>query len=158
MRKYLNIFYCVTICLAIGFLSGKVTQSSIETWYPHLKKPFFNPPNWVFAPVWTTLYILMGIAAGLIWNQFKENEKLVKKGLLYFFIQLGLNALWSILFFGLHNIALAGLEIVLLLLMIYETYVLFKSLNKIAGFLFIPYLVWVSFASILNWSYWWMNQ
>ncbi|WP_396187894.1 TspO/MBR family protein [Flavobacterium sp.] len=158
MQKYLRIVYCVTICLVIGFLSGKVTQSSISTWYLTLEKPFFNPPNWLFAPVWTLLYIFMGIAAGLVWNELNSKEKEVKNALKFFIIQLGLNALWSYLFFGLQNVLLAAIEVLLLLLMIYETYLKFKLLNKKSGYLLIPYMAWVSFASLLTWSIWWLNR
>lgn len=158
MQKYLRIVYCVTICLVIGFLSGKVTQSSIATWYPTLEKPFFNPPNWLFAPVWTLLYIFMGIAAGLVWNELNSKEKEVKNALKFFIIQLGLNALWSYLFFGLNNVFLAAVEVILLLLMIYETYLKFKPINKNSSYLLIPYMAWVSFASVLTWSIWWLNR
>ena len=158
MQKYLRIIYCVTICLVVGFLSGKVTQSSITTWYPTLTKPIFNPPNWIFAPVWTLLYIFMGIAAGLVWNELNSKEKEVKNALKFFIIQLGLNALWSYLFFGLQNVLLAAIEVLLLLLMIYETHLKFKLLNKKSGYLLIPYMAWVSFASLLTWSIWWLNR
>ena len=100
----------------------------------------------------------MGIAAGLIWDKMPQNEKNVKKGLWFFFVQLGLNALWSFLFFGMQNPLLALIEIVLLLLMIFETYVMFKKISKPAGYLFIPYLLWVSFALVLNTSIWWLNR
>lgn len=158
MQKYLRIIYCVTICLVVGFLSGKVTQSSITTWYPTLTKPIFNPPNWIFAPVWTLLYIFMGIAAGLVWNEINSKEKEVKNALKFFIIQLGLNALWSYLFFGLNNVFLAAVEVILLLLMIYETYLKFKPINKNSSYLLIPYMAWVSFASVLTWSIWWLNR
>lgn len=158
MQKYLRIIYCVTICLVIGFLSGKVTQSSISTWYPTLQKPSFNPPNWIFAPVWTTLYIFMGIAAGLIWNEINSKEKEVKQGLKFFVIQLALNALWSYLFFGLQNVFLAALEVILLLLMIYETYIKFKPIHRNVSYLLLPYMAWVSFASVLTWSIWFLNR
>ncbi len=158
MQKYLRIIYCVTICLVIGYLSGIVTQSSIKTWYLTLAKPFFNPPNWVFAPVWTLLYIMMGIAAGLVWNEIDKNEKAVKNALKFFVIQLGLNSLWSFLFFGLRNPLLALIEIVLLWLIIYETYKFFKPINSIASKLLIPYLAWVTFASVLNFSIFWLNK
>ena len=114
MSKYLKIIYCVAICLAVGYLSSNVTQSSIKTWYPTIEKPIFNPPNWVFAPVWTMLFIMMGIAAGMVWNKLETNKELVKKGLLFFTVQLLLNALWSYLFFGLNNILLPLIEIILL--------------------------------------------
>ena len=158
MNKYLKITYCVAICLAVGYLSSKVTQSSISTWYPLIKKPSFNPPNWVFAPVWTMLFIMMGIAAGMVWNKLESNKELVKKGLLYFTVQLLLNALWSYLFFGLNNILLALIEIILLWLIIYETYYIFKQIDKRAGYLLIPYLAWVAFATILTGSIYWLNR
>lgn len=157
MSKYLRIIYVVAICLAIGYLSSLVTQSSIDTWYPTIEKPFFNPPNWVFAPVWTLLFIMMGVAGGLVWNKLESNEKEVKKALFFFTAQLLLNALWSYLFFGLNNILLALIEIVLLWLIIYETFVLFKQLDKTAGRLLIPYLVWVGFATILTGSIYFLN-
>ena len=160
MNKYTRILIVVVTCLAIGYFSGMATQSSIKTWFPTLIKPSFNPPNWVFAPVWSMLYIMMGIAAGLVWNRMEasKDKELVKKSLIFFAIQLGLNALWSVLFFGLRNPMLALIEIVLLWLMIYETYIKFGKIDKIAGYLFLPYLAWVSFASILNASIWWLNR
>ena len=158
MSKYLRIIYCVAICLAVGYLSSNVTQSSIKTWYPTIEKPIFNPPNWVFAPVWTMLFIMMGIAAGMVWNKLETNKELVKKGLLFFTVQLLLNALWSYLFFGLNNILLALIEIILLWLIIYETYYIFKQVDKKAGYLLIPYLAWVGFATILTGSIFWLNR
>jgi tryptophan-rich sensory protein len=160
MNKYTRILIVVVTCLAIGYFSGMATQSSIKTWFPTLVKPSFNPPNWIFAPVWSMLYIMMGIAAGLVWNRLElsNDKELVKKSLLFFAVQLGLNALWSVLFFGLRNPMLALIEIVLLWLMIYETYIKFGKIDKIAGYLFLPYLAWVSFASILNASIWWLNR
>lgn len=158
MKKYLRISYCIIICLTVGFFSGKITQSSITTWYPTLVKPVFNPPNWVFAPVWTMLYTFMGIAAGLIWNEIENKQKEVKVALQYFILQLGLNALWSYLFFGLHNLLLASIEIVLLLLILVECYKLFKPINATAAKLFIPYIVWVSFATLLTFSIWFLNK
>jgi tryptophan-rich sensory protein len=160
MNKYTRILIVVVTCLAIGYFSGMATQSSIKTWFPTLVKPSFNPPNWIFAPVWSMLYIMMGIAAGLVWNrlEFSNDKELVKKSLLFFAVQLGLNALWSVLFFGLRNPMLALIEIVLLWLMIYETYIKFGKIDKIAGYLFLPYLAWVSFATVLNTSIWWLNR
>jgi translocator protein len=158
MNKYLKIAIFVVSCLAIGYLSGLVTREAIPTWYATLVKPSFNPPNWVFAPVWSTLYMAMGVAAGLVWSRMDYEPVAVKKALRFFWIQLGLNALWSILFFGLHNPLLALLEIVLLWLMIYETWTQFRHIHKIAGYLLVPYLLWVSFASALNASIWWLNR
>lgn len=158
MKTYSRILLCVAICLAVGYLSSITTQSSIKTWYPTIEKPIFNPPNWVFAPVWTMLFILMGIAAGLVWNKLEFNKELVKKGLLFFTIQLLLNALWSYLFFGLNNVLLALIEIILLWLVIYETYHIFKQIDKKASYLLIPYLAWVGFATILTGSIFWLNR
>lgn len=157
MNKYIKILIFVVICLAVGYLSSIVTKSSVETWYPTLKKPSFNPPNWAFPIAWTTLYIFMGIAAGLVWDKIEIKKEEVQKALLFFFIQLALNALWSILFFGLKNPMLALVEIVLLWLIIYETFMKFNKIDKIAGYLFIPYLFWVTFAIILNANIWWLN-
>lgn len=158
MNKITKILTVVVTCLAIGYFSSIVTRSSIETWYPTLVKPSFNPPNWVFAPVWSMLFIMMGVAAGLVWDRMDSDKGTVKKALVLFAIQLGLNALWSYLFFGLMNPMLALLEIVVLWLMIYETYIQFAKINKIAGYLFLPYLAWVSFATVLNGSIWWLNR
>ncbi len=158
MNKITRILTVVVTCLAIGYFSGMVTRSSIATWYPTLIKPGFNPPNWIFAPVWSMLYVMMGVAAGLVWNRIESEKEAVKKALLFFAIQLALNALWSFLFFGLMNPMLAGLEIIILWLMIYETYLQFAKINKIAGYLLLPYLAWVSFATVLNASIWWLNR
>lgn len=155
--KILKILLLVIVCVTVGYLSGMVTRDSITTWYPTLEKPIFNPPNWIFGPVWTLLYIMMGVAAGLVWTS-NSDEKIKQKTLGFFAIQFGLNALWSYLFFGLHNPLLALVEIILLWLMIFETYNLFKRIDKIAGYLFIPYLAWVSFATVLNASIWWLNR
>jgi translocator protein len=156
--KTLRFVLPVVFCLGVGYFSGTVTRSSITTWYPTLVKPSFNPPNWIFAPVWTLLYAMMGIAAGLVWNKIHAQNEVVKKALSFFMLQLALNAIWSFLFFGINNILLALIEIVLLWLIIYETYLQFKKIDKIAGYLFIPYLSWVAFAAILNASIWWLNS
>lgn len=158
MQKALRISLVVMTCLVIGYLSGMMTRESITTWYPTLVKPIFNPPNWVFAPVWTILYIMMGVAGGIVWTKIESYEENVKKAFKFFLIQLGLNALWSFIFFYLHNPLLALIEIVILQLMIFETYSQFKKIDKTAGYLFIPYLAWVSFAMILNFSIWWLNK
>lgn len=158
MNKISRIAIVVIICLAVGYLSGMVTRASITTWYPTLVKPSFNPPNWIFAPVWTSLYVMMGVAAGLIWNQITTQKASVTKALQFFTIQLVLNALWSYLFFGLHNLMLATIEVVLLWLMIFETYSQFAKINKTASYLMLPYLAWVSFASVLTASIWWLNR
>lgn len=158
MNKITKILTLVVTCLAIGYFSGLITRSSILTWYPTLIKPSFNPPNWIFAPVWSLLYCMMGVAAGLVWDYIDFEKQKTTQALNFFAIQLGLNALWSYLFFGLMNPMLAGIEIIVLWLFIYETYLKFSKINKIAGYLFLPYLAWVSFATVLNLSIWWLNR
>jgi benzodiazapine receptor len=142
----------------VGYSASVVTRPSVESWYPTLIKPIFNPPNWIFMPVWTMLYILMAVAAGLVWDKIKEQNQEVKVALGFFLIQLTLNAIWSYIFFGLKNPMLALIEIALLWLMIYETYLKFTKINKTAGYLLIPYMAWVAFAGILNGSIWWLNK
>lgn len=158
MNKYVKIAIALVVCLTVGYSASMVTRPSVAEWFPTIEKPFFNPPNWVFMPVWTLLYILMAIAAGLVWDKVKEQNEAVKKALGFFLIQLTLNAIWSYLFFGLKNPMLALIEIVLLWLMIYETYLKFTKINKTAAYLLIPYLAWVSFATVLNASIWWLNR
>ncbi|MFW0738320.1 TspO/MBR family protein [Flavobacterium sp. T12S277] len=158
MNKIVKIAIALVICLMVGYSASVVTRPSVETWYPTLIKPVFNPPNWIFMPVWTLLYILMAVAAGLVWDKIKEQKETVKIALGFFLIQLTLNAIWSYLFFELKNPMLALIEIVLLWLMIYETHLKFIKINKIAGYLLIPYMAWVAFAGVLNASIWWLNK
>ena len=157
MRKVLpKIFIAVTVCISIGFLSSFATQSSIDTWYATLNKPFFNPPNWVFAPVWTVLYILMGIAAGIVWSK-GFYHKWVQTALYHFIFQLLLNGLWSLVFFGYKSPGLALLVIITLVILLLLTIKWFKVVNKTAAYLLFPYLIWVLFASVLNFSIWQLN-
>lgn len=145
----------IGLCLGAGVLGSFFTVSSIPTWYTTLNKPSFSPPNWVFGPVWTLLYILMGISLYLVWA---SKSKVKQNALNLFFVQLGLNALWSIVFFGLHSPFLALLTIVALWAMIFLTIQAFLKINKISGRLLVPYLVWVSFATYLNYSIWVLNR
>jgi tryptophan-rich sensory protein len=139
----------IFVCLAAGFIGTLFTTPAIPTWYASLNKPFFSPPNWVFAPVWTTLYILMGVSLNLIWTaKSKKSER--KIGLKFFWIQLVLNSLWSIVFFGLKSPVMAFIVIVLLWIFIFLTIKNFLKISKTAGLLLLPYIVWVSFASVLN--------
>lgn len=158
MNRYVKIILFVATCLAVGFLSGLATQKGVDTWYKTVEKPSFNPPDWVFAPVWSLLYVMMGVAAGRVWGRIDTNRAEVRKALVFFWIQLALNALWSVLFFVLWNPLLALIELGLLWLMIYETWYKFKSLDRVAGWLLVPYLAWVSFAGVLNASIWWLNR
>jgi len=154
--KIFKLLSSVVICLAAGFIGSIFTTPSIPTWYASLIKPVISPPNYLFAPVWTTLYILMGIALFLVWTA-KGKDK-TKSALIFFFVQLGLNSLWSILFFGLKMPLLAFLEIIVLWIFILLTMLKFFKIKKAAGWLLAPYLAWVSFASILNFLIFWLNK
>lgn len=153
-----KIIICIAICIIVGISASIATQSSISTWYPHLNKPFFNPPNWIFAPVWTILYILMGIAAGIIWNKKTLYPSAVNNALWIFALQLLLNTFWSFLFFGMKNPLFALIDILFLLSVIVWTIRSFKKISEIASYLLFPYILWVSFATILNFSIWWLNK
>ena len=158
MQKITRILTVVVTCLCIGYFSRLIVGNSVDVWYSNLIKPGFTPPNEVFAPIWSVLFILMGISAGLVWDRMELDRINVRKGLQFFAIQLGLNILWTYIFFGLHNPLLALAEIALLWLMIFETYVVFKRVDKIAAMLLLPYLAWVSFAVILNAAFFWLNR
>lgn len=140
----------------IGFLSSFATQSSVNDWYLTLEKPSFNPPNWIFAPVWTLLYILMGIAAGLVWAK-GLHHLWVKTALYHFGFQLLLNGAWSIVFFGLKNPFWALIVILSLLILLALTIRWFKVVSKLAAYLLIPYFLWVCFATLLNYKIWELN-
>ena len=151
MKDVSKLVISVIGCELVGILSTPFTISSIPTWYAGLTKPFFSPPNWIFAPVWTALYFLMGVAAFLVWREGVKKKK-VKIALYCFLGQLFFNFLWSIIFFGLHQPFFAFIDIIALLIMIIITMVKFNKISKIALYLLIPYLVWVSFATLLNLS------
>ena len=155
-QKALRILIPVTICLIVGFLGAIATQSSVNEWYPNLEKPFFTPPNWLFGPVWTLLYILMGVAAGMVWNK-GFYHKWVKTALYHFGFQLILNASWSIFFFGLQLILPALIIILALLILLFFTYRWFKVVNPSAAYLLIPYIIWVAYATALNFEIWRLN-
>jgi translocator protein len=136
-------------CEVIGLMGGIFTMSEIRTWYNGLVKPMLNPPSWIFGPVWTTLYFLMGVALFLVWKAGYDRAD-VKQAVKVFFLQLGLNFLWSIFFFNMHMPALALLDILLMWVSIAWTIRLFYKISKTAGWLLVPYIMWVSFAMYLN--------
>lgn len=152
----LKVVFSILICQGAGFLGSLATTPSIATWYKTLAKPSFSPPNAVFGPVWITLYLMMSIALFLVWKQGGATKG-VKPALIIFFVQLALNTLWSILFFGLHQPMWAFFEIVILWLFILLTLIVFWRLSRAAGLLLLPYLLWVSFASALNFAIWRLN-
>jgi tryptophan-rich sensory protein len=135
--------------LVVGSLSGLLTADAIGTWYVGINKPSFNPPNWIFGPVWTVLYILMGIAAGLVWTSGAEPAA-KRRALGIYLVQLVLNFGWSLIFFGLRSPVWAFVEIILLWAAIVWCMRSFGSIHRTAMLLLVPYLLWVSFATVLN--------
>ncbi len=157
MANMLRFLISLTLPLMVGGLSGFATARGVQEWYPTLTKPPFNPPAWVFGPVWTLLYVMMGVAAYLVWRKGWENEA-VKVALAFYLVQLILNGLWSLLFFGMQSPALAFAEILLLWFAIAATIVWFWRVSPAAGILLLPYEAWVSFAALLNGSLWLLNR
>ena len=156
MNTYIKLLISIVVCLAIGGVSGYFTANEIPTWYATLNKPSFNPPNGIFAPVWSTLYILMAISFWLIWKSNTESST-KNRAMTFFVIQLILNFFWSIIFFSLHQLGFALVEIILMWMFILFSIVSFYPISKIASYLLIPYLLWVSFASVLNFAIWKLN-
>ena len=156
MSTFLRLLLAVSLPILIGGLSSVATARGVQDWYPSLIKPSFNPPAWVFGPVWTLLYVMMGIAAFLVWEKGPDRD-LVRAGLILFGVQLALNGLWSVLFFGMRLPGVAFAEIILLWGAIAITAFLFWRSVPAAGLLLLPYLAWVSFAAILNGSIWILN-
>lgn len=145
IKQAIFLFFFIAIPLKAGYLGSQLSGDMAQT-YSQFYRPDFFPPAWVFAPVWTILYILMGLSAYLVWKTKKD----IKKPLALFFFQLALNLLWPIIFFGLHQYFWAFIEIVVLLIMIILTMLSFGKKSKVASYLLVPYLLWVSFAILLN--------
>jgi benzodiazapine receptor len=156
MRKVWLLFTSVAIAEIAGVIGSFFTVSSINGWYQYLVKPSFNPPNYLFAPVWTILYALMGMALYLVIRDGWDKKRVKAASVLYG-IQLALNAVWSIIFFGLRSPFWALIDIGILWALIIFLIPLFYKVNKLSAYLLVPYLVWVSFASVLNFSIWQLN-
>ena len=153
MTRIAALVVAVGLCLAVGALGGWVTATSVKTWYPLLNKPGFNPPDWVFGPVWTALYVLMGLAAWRVWCAGAKS----RTALWLFVLQLALNLAWSVVFFGLHRIGTAVAVIVLLEAAILATIAAFRPIDRLAAALLLPYALWVAFATVLNIAVWRLN-
>ncbi len=151
-----KLIIAIVVSELAGIIGSVFTAPSITSWYIELVKPALNPPAWVFAPVWTTLFVLMGVAAFLIWKK-EFDHKGVKIALGIFLVQLVLNTLWSIIFFGFHSSGGALIEIVFLWFAILVTIISFYKISKPAAWLLVPYILWVSFASYLNYAIWLLN-
>lgn len=148
-RDILKLVVSILACQCAGFIGSIFTMPAIPTWYETLAKPSFTPPSWLFAPAWVTLYVLMGVAAFLIWRKGLDIRN-VKSALIIFLVQLVLNALWSAIFFGAKSLIGGAVVIVLLWIAILFTILRFFKISAAAGGLLIPYILWVSFASVLN--------
>jgi len=154
-RSTLALILWVGVCLGAAWIGSVVTRPAISTWYAELAKPGWTPPNWVFAPVWTTLYVLMGVAAWLVWRH--GGFAAAALPLTLFLVQLGLNVVWSPLFFRWHLLGAAFADIILLWLAILATLLAFWRVSPTAGWLLLPYLLWVTYAAALNLALWRMN-
>lgn len=168
-ESYKRNLLLLTISIAVPLIAGAVgsifTSESVDTWFQTIEKPSFAPPNWLFGPVWTTLYVLMGVSLFLVWRAtstatFHEDRRSRKKiaAFIAFGTQLILNVLWSFLFFGLRSPQLAFAEIMILLISIVMTIVIFSKISKLAAVLMLPYAGWVTFASFLNLQIWLLNS
>ncbi|NYZ78659.1 tryptophan-rich sensory protein [Candidatus Micrarchaeota archaeon] len=157
-NKAVALIATILICEIAGVIGSLFTYQSIPDWYntSKLNKPSFTPPSWLFAPVWVTLYFLMGVSAYLIWEKGAKKKE-VRNALSIFGVQLFLNVLWSILFFGLRCPLCGFVEIILLWLAIAATIIKFNKLSRAAAFLLIPYILWVTFAALLNFYVWMLN-
>ena len=155
LREIGKIIIAVLICQLAGIIGSFFTAGSVSGWYATLVRPEFSPPNWIFAPVWITLYTLMGISLYLVWKE--KDKQNITPALLVFFAQLVLNSVWSIIFFGLQSPFHAFIIIIFLWVLIAGSIYFFYPISKTAAYLLIPYILWVSFAAILNYYIWVLN-
>jgi len=147
---------CIAIPLIIGIIGSFFTMPEVGGWYAGLQKPSFNPPAWIFGPVWTLLYILMGVSLWLVIRDGMSSRP-VQQAVALFAVQLALNLAWSVIFFGMHLIAVAFIEVLILVIFIIATMLTFRRINPTAGWLFVPYLCWTAFASVLTGTLWFLN-
>lgn len=154
-RYYVAFVVCLLIPLLVGALAGAITSYDVATWYATLHKPSFNPPNWLFGPVWTALYVLMGISLFLIWRSPKSRSRSLS--ILLFAVQLALNFVWTIVFFMLHKLQFAVLEIILLWFAVAAMIRMYARISRVAAALQVPYMLWITFASILTVFVWALN-
>ena len=152
-----KLIIAILICESTGIISGLIANTNRNPWFDTLNKPSWNPPSFLFAPVWTTLYLLMGISLWLIWKSNTPAPQKINL-IILFSSQLFLNFWWSIIFFKFHSPALALLNIILMLILILLTIINFSKFSKAAAWLLVPYIAWVSFATILNYTIWVLNK
>jgi translocator protein len=156
MKKLLILLICVIFTLGIGALGGIATASGVNDWYTTIQKPSFNPPNYIFGPVWSVLYLLMGVSFYMIIQSPKSKIRTLAE--IIFFVQIFLNFAWSFLFFKFQLLGLSFLEIILIWSSVLMMIIVFRKINKIAAYLQIPYFLWLSFASVLNAAIWVLNR
>lgn len=156
MKKILTLIACLALTLGVGAIAGIATANNIDTWYNGIQKPSFNPPNYLFGPVWTLLYILMAISVYMI--IIAPPHPLKRKAVILFMLQLFFNFCWSFIFFSFHELLWASAEIIVLWVLILLTILQFSKINKIAAWLLVPYLAWVSFATCLSLSVYLLNR
>ena len=154
--RWLYLLLWIVLTLAVGGISGYLTAGSVDGWYRTLVRPSFAPPNWVFGPVWTLLYLIMGIAVWLATSA--TTGPLRNRIIIVFLVQLSLNFLWSLIFFNRHEIGLALIEVLVMWIAIAASAWLFAQCSRIAALMMLPYLAWVTFASALNAGFWWLNR
>ena len=152
-----KLFIAILICEGTGIISGLIANTGMNPWFETLNKPSWNPPAYLFPPVWTLLYLLMGISLWLIWKSNTPAPQKINL-IILFSLQLFLNFWWSIIFFKFHSPALALLNITLMLILILLTIINFSKFSKAAAWLLVPYIAWVSFATILNYTIWSLNK
>lgn len=154
--NYIKLLVSILVCQIAGFIGSYFTAPAISGWYAELNKPFFTPPDWLFAPAWITLYFLMGVSLYIVWNKGLESRQ-SKIAVIIFAIQLVLNTLWSLIFFGLQAPLFAFIWIILLLVAIFATIFYFYRISRPAAYLLVPYILWVSFAAVLNFAIYYLN-
>jgi translocator protein len=157
MSNTLKLIISITIPVLVGATAGFFTASGVESWYQNINKPSWNPPSWIFGPVWTTLYVMMGIALFLVWKS-EASDVLKKTAIAIFAVQLVLNFFWSFIFFSQHQPGWALVEIMVMWLAILFTIFAFANVSKTAAWLLVPYISWVSFATVLNYTIWQLNK
>ena len=155
---FIKLLLCLGLTFSVPFITSVfMTRDSVSVWYAGLNKPFFTPPDWLFGPVWTILYFLMGVSVFLVWKRGLESHG-VRLAMALYLVQLFLNALWTPLFFGLQMPFLGFVEIIVLWTAILFTLLAFAGVSAVAAWLLVPYLAWTSFAAILNGAIWWLNR
>ena len=157
LNLVIKFIVCLVLTFSAAFVGSIFTGRAVPNWYADLNKPFFTPPDWLFGPVWTILYLLMAISAFIVWQKGLANPA-VRVALILYLIQLILNALWSVIFFGLKLPLAAFIEIILLWSAIGLTILAFVGVSITAALLLVPYILWVSFAAVLNFSIWFLNR